>query len=582
MRPEGRNVKIFLYFARTYTWHTSVMVLCLVLAGFAEGLGLSSALPLIGSVEGGSGGEQPPLARTMRDLLGSLGLRPELGTLLALIALGFTLKAVLLLFANKRVGYTVARAATDLRLELLRALLRSRWSYYTRLPVGSVSNAVATEADRASQSYLFLAQMCAELVATVVYASFALAVSWRATLVAALGGGISLLLLNALVRLALRAGTRQTKVLKLMLARLNDAMQSVKLLKATAREDAVGPLLEGDTERLNRALRKRVFSKEALIALQEPILVLFVTGYLYFAVARWNMPIGSVLVLIYLFVQVIRGLNKSQRKYQVMLSEGSALWSIREMIDQAHAHAEPKGGTAQPTLERGIELEHVTVDYGGPRVLEDLTLEIPAGGVTAIIGGSGTGKSTLTDLLTGLIQPQSGLVKIDGVPLPELDLSRWRRMIGYVPQEILVMHDSVRVNVTLGDPSLSDADVERALQEAGALEFVARLPEGLATSMGERGTLFSGGQRQRIAIARALVHRPKLLILDEATAALDPVTEAAVWEAVARLRGKTTVVAISHQPALAGVADRIYRIEDLRAAPVAPPFPRPAAAVGGA
>ncbi len=575
-------MKVFLYFARTYTWHTSVMVLCLVLGGFAEGLGLSSALPLIGSVEGPSGAEQPPLAQTVRELLGYLGLRADLGTLLALIALGFTLKAVLLLFANKRVGYTVALAATDLRLDLLRALLGTRWSYYTRLPVGTVSNAIATEADRASQSYLYLAQMCAELVATVVYASFALAVSWRAALVAALGGGISLILLNALVRLALRAGARQTKVLKLMLARLTDAMQTVKLLKATAREDAVGPLLEGDTQRLNRALRKRVFSKEALIALQEPILVLFATGYLYVAVSQWNMPIGSVLVLIFLFVQVIRGLNKSQRKYQVMVSEASALWSIREMIDQAHAQAEPKGGTAQPTLERGIALEHVTVDYGGPRVLEDLTLEIPAGCITAIIGGSGTGKSTLTDLLTGLIQPQSGCVKIDGAPLPELDLIRWRRMIGYVPQEILVLHDSVRVNVTLGDPELSDADVERALQEAGALEFVAKLPEGLATSMGERGTLFSGGQRQRIAIARALVHRPRLLILDEATAALDPITEAGVWEAVARLRGKTTVVAISHQPALADVADRIYRIEDLRAAPVAPPFPRSAAAVGGA
>jgi ATP-binding cassette subfamily C protein len=294
------------------------------------------------------------------------------------------------------------------------------------------------------------------------------------------------------------------------------------------------------------------------------------------------MELGSVVVLIFLFVQVIRGMNKIQRKYQLMVSEGSALWSIRDMIDRAYAQAEPKGGTGLPSLDRGIALERITVDYGGPRVLADLSLEIPAGQITAIIGGSGVGKTTLVDLLTGLIQPQSGCVRIDGVPLPQLDLTRWRRMIGYVPQETLVLHDSVRMNVTLGDPDLSDADVERALQEAGALEFVSRLPEGLATSMGERGTLFSGGQRQRIAIARALVHRPRLLILDEATAALDPLTEAGIWEAVARLRAKTTVVAISHQPALADVADRIYRIEDLRAAPVAPPLPRPAAAMGRA
>ena len=102
-------------------------------------------------------------------------------------------------------------------------------------------------------------------------------------------------------------------------------------------------------EAVHRALRKRVYSKEALVALQEPILVLFVTGYLYLAVSQWKMPIGSVLVLIYLFVQVIRGLNKSQRKYQLMISDGSALWSIRAMIDQANAQAEPKGGSAQPS-----------------------------------------------------------------------------------------------------------------------------------------------------------------------------------------------------------------------------------------
>jgi ATP-binding cassette subfamily C protein len=119
----------------------------------------------------------------------------------------------------------------------------------------------------------------------------------------------------------------------------------------------------------------------------------------------------------------------------------------------------------------------------------------------------------------------------------------------------------VRANVTLGDPEIDDAQLEAALRDADAFEFVSKLPEGVDSSVGERGALLSGGQRQRIAIARALVHRPSLLILDEATAALDPESERAVWETVARLRGRTTVVAISHQPALMAVADAVYRIE---------------------
>ena len=178
------------------------------------------------------------------------------------------------------------------------------------------------------------------------------------------------------------------------------------------------------------------------------------------------------------------------------------------------------------------------------------------------MGGSGSGKTTLVDLITGLLQPQAGEVRIDGVPLDEIDLSSWRRMIGYVPQEHLLIHDSVSVNVTLGDPAVGTEEVVRALKDAGAWDFVSSLPEGIDASVGERGSRFSGGQQQRIALARALLHRPRLLILDEATSGLDPASEDAVWAAVQRLRGSTATVAISHQAALTSVADRIYEIGD--------------------
>jgi ATP-binding cassette, subfamily C, bacterial len=130
-----------------------------------------------------------------------------------------------------------------------------------------------------------------------------------------------------------------------------------------------------------------------------------------------------------------------------------------------------------------------------------------------------------------------------------------------VPQETLLLHESIFVNITLGEPDITEAEVEIALRAAEAWEFIASLPEGIHTPVGERGSRFSGGQRQRIAIARALVHKPHLLILDEATASLDPVSEATICETVRKLRGTTTILAVTHQPALLDVADRVYRLE---------------------
>jgi ATP-binding cassette subfamily C protein len=207
-------------------------------------------------------------------------------------------------------------------------------------------------------------------------------------------------------------------------------------------------------------------------------------------------------------------------------------------------------------------LNTVSFGYDKHLVLADASIEIPAGRLTTLIGPSGSGKTTIVDLVIGLLRPQCGMVCIDGIPLTELDLKAWRHMIGYVPQETLLLHDSILHNVTLDDPELGEQDAVEALQAAGAWEFVSRIPAGIHSTVGERGTKLSGGQRQRIMIARALVHKPRLLILDEATSALDPENEAAIGKTMEDLRGRLTILAISHQTALVERADRVYRLHD--------------------
>jgi len=240
----------------------------------------------------------------------------------------------------------------------------------------------------------------------------------------------------------------------------------------------------------------------------------------------------------------------------------SAFWSLRKAIKQAKNAREVSGGIEQPRLESAIRLDRVSFAYGEKKVLQDVSLTIPTQSLTTIIGSSGAGKTTLVDLIIGLYEPSSGAVYLDDIPLTRIDLKQWRRKLGYVPQEQLLLHDSILTNVTLGDPELTEADAEHALKEANAWEFVSALPDGMHSSVGERGTKLSGGQRQRIMIARALAHRPSVLILDEPTSALDPASEALISETLRRLRKDYTILAISHQPALAESADVVYRLQN--------------------
>ena len=327
------------------------------------------------------------------------------------------------------------------------------------------------------------------------------------------------------------------------------------------RERLAEGLLEADAVRLNMALRKEVYSKAMLKSLQEPILMLLIVAGLYVSLVILKLALPTVMVLIFLLARLLGQLGKVQRKQQEMVVCESAFWSLQKTIDEARAQKESVLGREQVFLKKELRFDQVSFSYAGASILEEVSLTIPAGSFTAVIGPSGAGKTTLVDLVSGLLRPQQGDVLIDDVPLERIDIQNWRRQIGYVPQDTVLLHDSILANITLGDSELNEDDARHALQAAGAWDFVTAMPEGLHTVVGERGSRLSGGQRQRIAIARALAHQPALLILDEATSALDPESEQAICATLKTLQGRITVLAISHQPALVAFADQVYRLQ---------------------
>ncbi|MBW2315097.1 MAG: ABC transporter ATP-binding protein [Deltaproteobacteria bacterium] len=563
-------MRILLEFARARPLASLALLLCLFVAGVVEGLGYSSVLPLLRVAIDGSVAESPSgMEARVLDAFRSVGLVPTLGVLASVIAAAFIVKAAIVLFVRRQVGYTIARVVTDLRLRLLRALLRADWPYYVRQPVGGLANAFVTEANRAGSAYMHGTWVAYRVLQMAIYAGIAFAISWRVTLVALVIASFLVLSLAGLVRTGRRAGLRQTKLFRGLLSRFTDLLQSVKPLKAMGRAEDMTPFLERDTLRVQRIRQKQVFVKEAMPALQEPIMVGVLLLGLYVASEIMGLEVLSFGVMGLLLYKAYSAMNQAQRRYQKVAVDESAYWAIRRTIEEAEAQAERSGSGVMVPLRDAIELEavslqHDAVDAGREAhvVLDRADVSIPAGEVTALTGPSGSGKTTIVDLVAGLLQPTEGCVRVDGVPLGELDLACWRRSIGYVPQETFLLNDTIATNVTLGAPDLSEAEVVRALRAAHAWEFVKDLPKGIETPVGERGSALSGGQRQRIAIARALVHRPSLLILDEATASLDPASEAAVLEAVRELRGRTTVLAVSHQPALLGVASRVYHVAD--------------------
>ena len=558
------SVRLFRYFFSAYPLRSTLVLLALTAAALAEGVGIAALLPLIGLIidADGAGGA---LTLYVERVFALLGQEISLGGLLILIVAAIGLKALLMLLAMTQVGYSAAHVAMDLRLAFMRALLKARWLHFVDQRAGDLASAVSVEPTRAATSYVSACRVLSDGLQLLIYLALSVAISWEVSLVAFVVGAFSMVALSRLVVMSRRAGQNQTDRQKSFMTRILQGLDGMKPLKAMAREGSLGPLIEADTYGLNHAQRSIVVSREALTESHELIRAVAVAGGLYALVTVWGQPADGLLVIALLVVRTLQKMSLLQSHYQNAAVNQPAFAFLRSAIADAEQAQEPDAGGIAPRLASAISLRDVSFSYGRGNVLEGVSMTLPAGAFIAVVGASGAGKTTVADLIIGLLRPQRGEVWIDNLPMRDIDAKAWRGKIGYVPQETFVFHDTVMANVTLGDEDVSRAEVETALRRAEAWDFVAALPDGMDSVVGERGGRLSGGQRQRIAIARALIRNPALLILDEATTALDPESEAGIVATVRRLAGRVTVLSISHQPAMRQAAEFVYRLENARA-----------------
>lgn len=565
MNKKQTKVAMFMYFLRIYRWQTLFLLCVQFLIGFLDGIGIMALLPLISIITDGLGSEQSQMAALVSKAFAIIGLELTLKNVLGGILVIFSAKAVLSYLCALYTSNLSARIVYDFRLRFLDALLHSRWSFYTHQPVGRFLNALISESQRSGGNFKSLADIMAALIQIVILLVIAAFSSWQ---VVALGAGASFFLWFALfrfIRITGKTGIEQKDLAISINAQIADILQNFKPLKAMNIEDTVFKKVKTNVYDLSQIAEKQMLAKQSLGIFHEPLFVAIMCIGLYGAIEVMGMETSMLMVMAALFYRIITAAKSFQQSYQVLCGKESFFWSLQDFINEAKADAEIYDQSKiQKKLEHKVSFHDVNFSYGDKKIIDSLNLTLPSHKLIGILGPSGTGKTTVIDLLCGLYSPQKGEIKIDDVPLSAVDIKAWRKTIGYVPQEFVIFNDTILHNITLGDPEISREDAIDALKKAEAWDFIQKMPGALDENLGERGGRLSGGQRQRISIARALARQPTLLILDEATASLDPVTERDIFETLKKLAKTTTIIAISHQDTMKQAADIVIDLGALK------------------
>ncbi|KAF6581655.1 ABC transporter ATP-binding protein [Paenibacillus sp. EKM212P] len=567
-------VHLRLYMTKLYSVNGGALFLnigCMIIVSLLEGFGIYMLVPMlaaIGVFVGHSG--MPFLSDGLDHFLPFVPKSWLLPGMLMVFVVLLTGQALLQRYQSILNSRIQQRFMRSLRIDVYTSFMKAQWAFYLRQRKSDFSHVMTTELARVSQGTNLLLQLTTAVMFTLIQIALAFWLSPSLTGLVFLSGLGLFVVFRRSIRNAKQLGDRTTELSQVYFAGITDHMNGMKDIKSNLLEAANIHWFRSLTQRMEDNTTQFVRQNASTQFFHRTAAAVFVACVIFISLQWLHVTSEKLIVLILIFSRLWPRFALIQASLEYIMSMISAFESVTKVQQECEAFSDPSvfnlssAAVRQPlSLRHGIECSHLDYRYDGAAepALRRINLFIPARGMTAIVGKSGAGKSTMVDVLMGFLRPTGGQITIDGLVLDDELLPQWRQSFGYVSQDPFLFHATVRENLMLADKDASEQQLWEALHFAAADSFVSRLPEGLDTVIGDRGIRLSGGERQRLVLARAVLHHPPVLILDEATSALDGEHEAAIQAALERMKGQMTLIVIAHRLSTIRHADQIVVLD---------------------
>jgi len=538
-----------------------------LLASLSEGLTLIFLIPLLRLLDPATGLSLDSKA-WLPHVLQGLGIRPNLVGVLT-IFLG--LVAARSLINRQRNLYLTALRLDlmrDIRIGLYSGIAHAKWSFLRRIRPSDLLSALTAETDRLDSAAHFALETPARAMMIGAHVVVAFLIAPVLTLLALAIGSFLAWLVRGRLAESLHLGEKLSVAYKNFYNQVSEFLAGLKITKSYVAEGRHVTAFAGAIDEVKDNVRSYIRNQANARLFQEIAGAGAMAIFLWMSAGQLQMPMEEVLVLALVLYRLLPLFQSLQEGAQQLLHSAPAAHTILDLSKACAAaretpHDQPHDSFS---LRRGIRLEQICFshDDDGQEAVSDVSFSLKAGTLTVLSGPSGSGKSTLLDLIAGLLRPNKGRIWIDERELTDEMAQTWRTSTAYVLQEPFLFHDTIRANLLVAKPDADEGELRQALADARAAAFVDGLPGGMDTIVGDRGARFSGGERQRLALARALLRCPSLLILDEPTSSLDEQNEQLVLEGIEGLKGRVTMMLVTHRPERVRSADQMLRMEQGR------------------